>query len=141
MRSVRAVLILALSAWPAIASAQQSAAARWLAEQSAQEHCGGPGRFGPDGLVERDFTGDGRADLLLYTGGLTCDGRQAPCGAIYCLGSLYVREGDLLVEKHAILTQCAEVVPGDPPGVTYCNRDGSRYTVRWDGWASPSERE
>jgi hypothetical protein len=127
------LLVVVLLAQPQVASAQDSAAARWLANEFSQTFCGGAGTFGPDGLIEMDLTGDGRDDLLLYGGGLSCANGQSPCAAVYCDANLYVREGELLVDKLGVNTQCAEVAPGSPPTITFCNNDTGPWTVRWDG--------
>jgi hypothetical protein len=133
MRVATMLLSMALSL-PGAGHAQSSKAARWLAGEAIRTYCQGSGRFEDGGLIETDLTGDGRDDLVIFTGGLVCDSGLPACGAVYCDADFYVREGDLL--KHSgggVLTQCAELVPGTPPGIRLCSRDGTRYVVRWNG--------
>lgn len=126
-------LALTFSLSPAVLLAQASNAARWVAAETLKTYCQGAGSFEPNGLIETDLTGDGRDDLLIYTGGLRCDGGLPACGAVYCDVNIYVREGDILVDTGGVLTQCAELVPGNPPGITLCHRSEGPYTVRWNG--------
>lgn len=119
--------------FPSVPAAQTSAAARWLAEDALKTYCDGSGRFNPGALIEADLTGDGRDDLVIYSEGIECSNGALTCGAVYCNADIYVRENDLLVSKGGFNTQCAELAPGTPPGITFCNRDSGRWTLYWNG--------
>jgi len=135
MKRLAALTCLAIGLLPAAAVAQTSNAACWLAEQALQEGCNGGGSFGPGGVTEADLTGDGRDDLVIFTGAIACADGSVPmtCGAVYCGADIYVREGDLLVFKGGFLTLCAGLAPGDPPGVALCDDTNQPWTVRWNG--------
>jgi|TARA_B110000908_G_scaffold167845_1_gene221531 hypothetical protein len=58
--------------------------------------------FSSKGAIERDLTGDGRKDLVLAHGGVTCKGSNnisRRCGMQVCRVKLFVRQGQLLKLK------------------------------------------
>jgi hypothetical protein len=65
---------------PGAAAAQDSNAARYLAAQEIAAACDAGGTFGSGGLIERDLTGDGRDDLILDHGAISCDGESRRSG-------------------------------------------------------------
>jgi hypothetical protein len=135
MRCSALFAIVSICAAPVVAQAQSSAAVRWLARQAIEQNCQGQGgRFGPGGLIEADFTGDGRDDLVIFSGAIECGGGVIPCGMSYCDATLFVRDGDLLKSAGSgFNTMCAELVPGDPPGLRICDRHGGTGVYRWNG--------
>ena len=70
-----AALILGSHAAPV--AAQSSNAARYLLQQELSKACefsGGGGQISNGGLMERDFDGDGRDDLLIAHEAIRCGG-------------------------------------------------------------------
>ena len=126
-------LAFGIAALPVPSLAQSSAGARWLVDQTLNAYCTEGGQFDRSGIIEADLTGDGRADLVLYTAGITCNGGGTACGAVYCDVMVFVREGELLVNRFELMTQCAEIEASNPPGLRTCARDGSEAVFVWDG--------
>jgi hypothetical protein len=121
-----------LSASPALAL---SKAARYLINEQISAACPSGGKFAAGGVDERDLTGDGKADLILDHGGITCnDGsRSSFCGIRACSVYFYVRDGNLLKEKLDILSIGATVKGGNPPSIELIGHGFEKSTVRWDG--------
>lgn len=121
--------------------AQSSNAARYLVGERIAEACSsGSGQFDPAGIIERDLTGDGRDDLILFDHHLRCAGgmgRSMFCGAAACAYTIFVREGDLLQPKaRGLSVEHVRVVPGNPPGIEVVGGAASGYaatTLRWTG--------
>ncbi|WP_116132434.1 hypothetical protein [Tropicimonas sp. IMCC34043] len=129
-----AALGIALAGVPA--AAQTSKAAAWLAREQIAEACGNAGgTIAPAALIERDLTGDGRADLILFHEGISCKGggRSGNCGTQACSLLIYVREGDLLVLKGETLSVGLTIGPGEVPVIAGHDHVGGAWSLRWDG--------
>ncbi len=128
-----AAAFLALLSGPA--AAQDSNAARYLMEQEIAAACGGPGRIAPEAFVERDLTGDGRADLMVAHEGIACSsgGQSGFCGMQACSIHLYVREGDLLERKAEVLGIGPTVGPGAVPTIRMQAHGGAPMALSWNG--------
>ncbi|SMO38667.1 hypothetical protein [Paracoccus laeviglucosivorans] len=126
-------LFLTSLALPVPLQAQQIKATRFAAQEMLDVYCNGRGRFDATGLIEQDLTGDGQLDLLLFTGGLTCNDGRPACGAIYCDVVIYMGEGQDLVQRASLMTQCAQIGAGNPPPITLCDKDSGPYQIRWNG--------
>ena len=135
--SITLLAALVVAALPAVA--QDSNAARWLVTERLAAVCEeGQGLFNAEGIIERDLTGDGRPDLILFDDFVTCAGRKfraSTCRAGECEFTVYVREGALLQPKLSDRTvERLDVLAGEPPVIVYAQRDGVR-SVRWNGRA------
>ncbi|AXS41032.1 hypothetical protein [Breoghania sp. L-A4] len=134
--STVALTAIALTA-PQDAQARSNAA-RYLINQQIAEGCeGGQGTFEDAGVIEQDITGDGRPDLILDHGGLSCTGgmmtRSLFCGARACSVLIYVREGDLLVLKEETLSIGAALGRGTPPVIELMSHSFQERRISWDG--------
>lgn len=116
-------------------AAARSAAADYLIGQQIEAACEGPGSFGPDGIIERDLTGDGRSDLILDHGAIDCDGkgRSLECGIRACSVYFYVREGQLLKLKKEILSIGVTVTGRDRPAIHLMGHNFEKTTWHWNG--------
>ncbi|WP_019904431.1 hypothetical protein [Methylobacterium sp. 77] len=137
MRTGLAVLVC-IAFGSGLAPAQAtSAAARYLVSQQVAKLCPKGGQFKPDGIMERDLTGDGKADLILNLAELSCrgdpKGLNDECGAAHCPVLFFVRQGDLLVLKDEIASIGARIGPGRIPRITLVSFEYKEHTVRWDG--------
>lgn len=136
--SIRAFLCMALfAASPLSAVAQSSNAARYLMNEELATACegrGGPARI-DGGLVERDFDGDGRIDLLIAHDGIACGstGRSGFCGAQVCTVKVWLRRGDLLRLESEFLGGGVNVDDGTPPTISGYGHGGGTWSMRWDG--------
>jgi hypothetical protein len=122
-----------------------SNAARYLIDQQIAEACewkGGAGIIDPAAVIERDLTGDGRADLIISHEGIVCadGGRSSHCGMQVCSVMIYVRRGALLeVAADDKLGMGVSVGEGEIPTIHMLGHGGHRTALRWDGQAlSPS---
>lgn len=122
-----------------VANAQTSKAAQWLASEQISAACGNSdGRFDPVGVIERDLTGDGQADLILDHGAIECrssdlGSRSGFCGIRACSVIFYVRDGGLLKMSKEILSIGVEAGPGDRPAIALTGHNFEETTVRWNG--------
>ena len=138
LRSLAAPFLSVALAAPS--AAQESNAARWLVSERLSAVCeDGQGLFDPRGIIERDLTGDGRPDLILFDDYVTCSTgaryRPTTCESGACEFNVYVRECRLLQPKLSDLTvERLDVLMGTPPVIVYAQREGVR-AVRWDGRA------
>ena len=128
---------LLLLASPALS--QTSNAARWLVQEREADACDqSVGKMAQAGIIERDLTGDGREDLLLSDEHLRCGPRNlrpGTCGMQVCRFTIFVRQGDLLVESYQGLGGGVSADRGTPPVISFYNHGGSRGSVRWNGAA------
>lgn len=127
-------IVLGLSA--SAAAASDSKAVEWLLDEEIAAGCnGGEGRFDSASVIERDLSGDGRADLIISHDGLRCGAgeRSALCGIRSCLVLLYVREGRLLKKRKEVLSIGVSVGYGRRPPIELVSDRGGRYTLRWNG--------
>ncbi|MFC6631983.1 hypothetical protein [Microbulbifer taiwanensis] len=130
-------LMVSLSVVLAVPALADSKAAQWLVSEQIEAGCGPgvKGRFGPGFVIERDLTGDGRKDLIISHEGLTCAdnrSRSQLCGAAMCSWNIYVREGDLLVEKKQMLGSGVSVGGGATPSIVFSGKS-SRHSLKWNG--------
>jgi hypothetical protein len=118
-----------------------SNAARYLIDQQIAEACewqGGGGTIDPAAVIERDLTGDGRADLIISHEGIACtDGsRSSFCGMQVCSVMIYVRRGALLeVAADDKLGMGVSVGEGEIPTIHMYGHGGQPTALRWDGRA------
>ena len=113
-----------------------SKAADYLVDQQISEACdGSAGHINPAYVVERDLTGDGKADLVISHEGITCaTGRRSGfCGAQACSFYVYVRRGALLKLAEEYLGAQVSVGPGDEPPIFWIAHGGSPQAMRWNG--------
>ena len=113
----------------------ESKAARYLIREQIKAACPAGGTFDKAGIIERDLTGDGKSDLILDHGAITCnDGnRSGFCGIRACSVLFYVREGNLLKQKLEILSIGATVTGGNPPSIKLTGHNFQESSVRWNG--------
>lgn len=125
-----AVFLMTVLSQPAMAF---SKATDYLMKEHIKAACQGGGSFASAGLIERDITGDGKPDLILDHGGITCnDGnRSGQCGIRTCSVYFYVREGNLLKEKLEILSIGVTVAGGNPPRIKLVGHDFEESSVVW----------
>lgn len=127
---ILALLVLALESSP---SEARSKAAEYLVQEQMGQACGGErGRIDPGAVIERDLTGDGKADLVISHEGITCGsgGRSGFCGAQVCSVLIYVRRGSLLVLAREMLGAGVSVRGGEIHMHAHGGRPG---VVRWNG--------
>jgi len=119
------------------ASAQSySKAARYLIAQEVKAACPSGGAFKRSGAVERDLTGDGRKDLILTHGDLTCKGGSPLsryCGMQVCTVKIFVREGQLLKLKSDFLGGGVTLGPTAVPVISGYAHGGGAWAIRWNG--------
>ncbi|WP_306132705.1 hypothetical protein [Roseivivax marinus] len=133
-----AALILGAHAAPV--AAQSSNAARYLLQQELSKACefsGGGGQISNGGLMERDFDGDGRDDLLIAHEAIRCggSGRSSFCGMQVCSVRIWLRRGDLLTLEKDMLGGGIEVSGGTPPTISGYGHGGGQWSMRWSGGA------
>jgi hypothetical protein len=124
-------LALATSSAPVHAASE---AANEIVDRTITETCGGKGEIDPKGLVERDLTGDGEADLLIDYGFISChEGMNGFCGSGGCSVSIHVFENGRLTLKEELFGVETQVLNGKPPRIRVKSRDGGSQTIRWKG--------
>ena len=129
----RAVIVaVVLAVGPTPAAARSKAADYLVAEQIAQACGDGRGRIDPGAVIERDLTGDGKADLVISHEGITCGngGRSSFCGAQVCAVNTYVRRGALLVLAREMLGAGVSVRGRT---IHMYGHGGKPGTVTWNG--------
>jgi hypothetical protein len=134
MRSILLALFLMLLS--AQADARSKAADYLVREQIAQACEGKPGQIEPAAVIERDLTGDGKADLIISHEGITCAGRgrSQMCGMQVCSVMIYVRDGSLLkLREGELLGGGVTVGPGEIPAIFLHGHGGRRGSLRWNG--------
>jgi hypothetical protein len=131
-------VVFVLSSSPAEAL---SNAARYLIDEQIAEACewkGGGGTIDPAAVIERDLTGDGRADLIISHEGIVCadGGRSDFCGMQVCSIMIYVRRGALLeVAADDVLGMGVSVGEGEIPTIHMLGHGGRPTALKWDGQA------
>jgi hypothetical protein len=135
--SMLTMLIAALAASPAAAL---SKAAEYLVAEQLRLACSGQeGGFEPGGIDERDLTGDGKLDLIIDHGAVSCraggnhSGRSVECGAAACMVLFYVRTGKLLKLSLEIASVGAVVGSGKVPVIELIGFEFQKGFVRWNG--------
>ena len=109
-----------------------SKSAKRLVQQTIEEACGGKGDIEPAGIVERDLTGDGKADLLINYGSITChEGINGFCGSGGCSIDVYVSRNGKLGQKQDMFGADMEIIDGKPALIKIYDRDGASHTYRW----------
>jgi hypothetical protein len=114
-------------------AAIRSKAADYLVREQIAEACDGKeGKIDPGAVIERDLTGDGKADLIISHEGITCGNRErgGSCGAQVCSVMIYVRRGALLVLAREMLGTGVTVGDG---AIHMHAHGGKRGTVKWNG--------
>lgn len=133
----RAVVATCLALTSGPAAACSDAAAYLIAQEVAAGCDGGGGKIAPDAVIERDLTGDGRADLVLAHDGIACagGGRSNACGMQVCSVMIYVRRGQLLELESQILGAGVSLGGGGVPEIRFFGHGGRAQSIRWDGQA------
>jgi hypothetical protein len=133
MRIATFAVILAFL--PTAASAGSKAADYLVAEQIAEACNGKKGQIDPAAVIERDLTGDGKADLIISHEGIKyADGeRSGFCGMQVCSVNIYVRRGELLKLALEMLGARVRVEGGPIPTITMVAHGGSLHSIRWNG--------
>ena len=130
------MIALAVCATLHTANARSNAAA-WLVNEQLQAACdgfGGGGQISDDAVIERDLTGDGKADLIIDHSGIDCaNGRSGFCGVRACSVLFYVRKGRLLKKVEEILSIGVTVGQGRRPPIELIGHSFQRSTIRWNG--------
>lgn len=136
MRLRCALLLGALGAAASPAFAVSNAAGYVVAQEVSAACAGGPGRYDPAYVVERDLDGDGRDDLVISHEGIDCDGtgRSAECGMMLCGIKIWLRRGTLLVPAvDDLMGYDFAVGEGRPPEIRWVAQNGVPMSIRWDG--------
>ena len=117
----------------------RSNAAEYLIREEIAAACdGGAGSIDPTAVIERDLTGDGRADLIISHEGIRCagEGRSIFCGLQVCSVKVYVRRGQLLdPEVEDLLGMTVTVGDGAVPVIRWFGHDGTGHSMSWNGQA------
>ena len=137
MKHILACLAVVLAV-TAPAQARSRAADYLVAEQIAAACNGGSGTIEPVGVIERDLTGDGAADLIIAHEAITCTGgghtgRSLYCGMQVCSVHFFVRRGALLEPVLEMFGGGVAAGPGDVPVITMHGHGGGQGSVRWNG--------
>ena len=132
------VCLAVLLAATASADARSRAADYLVAEQIAAACNGGRGTIDASGVIERDLTGDGAADLIIAHEAITCTGgghtgSSLFCGMQVCSVYFYVRRGALLEPVLEMLGGGVAAGPGDVPSISMHGHGGGKGSVRWNG--------
>lgn len=121
----------------ASAPAARSKAAAYLIRQEIEAACDGkPGKIDPAAAIERDLTGDGKADLIISHEGITCQGRgrSLNCGMQVCSVNVYVRDGALLKPVvDDLLAMQVKVGDGAIPSIHMLAHGGRPHVMKWNG--------
>ena len=132
----RTVVCAAIIAFLPVAAAARSKAANYLVAEQIAGACGGKkGQIDSASVIERDLTGDGKADLIISDEGIRCaDGtRSSGCGMQVCSVNIYVRRGELLILTLERLGARVRVEGGPVPTIYMYAHGGSLGSIRWDG--------
>ncbi len=128
---------LLLLSWSCISAGAASKAANYLLSEQIVAACEGRGgTIDPSAFIERDLTGDGRADLLISHEGITCRSglrRSLECGVQVCSVRIYVREGSLLRLREEFLGMQLSVGNGPVPVIRALGHGGGEGFLRWNG--------
>lgn len=120
----------------AVPAAAYSNAANYLIDQQIAAACDGKaGRIDPDSVIERDLTGDGRADLIIHHHGIGCfdAGRSNYCGAQECSFLIYVRRGTLFTLAGEFAgVEWIRVSEGRIPTIHTVAHGGKPIAVSWN---------
>lgn len=130
-----AVIFVAVSGIGAAAQSY-SKAAWYLMAQEIKAACPSGGRFKAAGAIERDLNGDGRKDLLLSHGLITCKGSRPMsgyCGMQVCTVKIFVRQGQLLKLKSDFLGGGVTLGPTNVPVISGYAHGGAPWAIRWNG--------
>lgn len=115
-----------------------SRAAAYLRDEQISLACGGRGGvMEPEGMIERDLTGDGREDLLIDHRGISCNGSprsSLECGMQVCSMRIYVREGQLLRLKEEFLGMQPTIGNEQVPVIRVLGHGGGQAAIRWTGY-------
>ena len=133
-----AIIAMMVGLLPTGGAAQMSNASAYLMQQEIELACDRAGEFDPRGVIERDLTGDGRADLILSHEWITCAGqakRSGYCGMQVCTMKVFVRESALLRLKLEMLAGGVTVGPTDVPVISGYAHGGGAWAIRWNGRA------
>jgi hypothetical protein len=131
MNRVIGFAVVLAAAFPVTAVAA-SKAVEEIVHQTITDSCDGPGKIDPAGVIERDFTGDGRPDLLINHWSITCQkGIDGYCGTDGCSMDVHVAGDKGYGPKQDLFAYDIKIEDGSPARITVYNRDGDDYTYRW----------
>lgn len=132
--SITTLAVSSTIAWPTPSHAQSPAVQAAINEQILEGCMEGGGQFAPEGIIQRDLTGDGLDDLILDHSFLNCDqSMRMFCGAQACSAVFYIRQGDRLVKTWEALTVGVAIAEGNPPVINLTAHGGSPYRRQWNG--------
>ena len=131
-------VLLPLIACLASPAAARSKAAEYLVREEIADACeSGQGSIDSAAVIERDLTGDGKADLVIAHEGIACVGgttvRSLYCGMQVCDVKIYVRRGPLLKLEAEILGGGVRVESGRIPAIHMYAHGGKQGSIRWNG--------
>ena len=132
----RAILVGVLAALNAAPAVARSKAATYLIEEHIANACGpSGGTIDDSAAIERDLTGDGKADFVLSHEGIKCadGGRSSFCGMQVCGVHIYVRRGGLLVQEVEMLGGGVKLVGDGIPAIEMFAHGGTVHRIRWNG--------
>lgn len=140
MKFLKFILTISLFTLSGSAGAQQqklSNAAAYLLNEQLGVACESRGGWvDPSGFIESDFTGDGKADLLIDHRGFRCHGKPSAslqCGMQVCSTRIYVREGQLLHLKWEAHAMQPEIGGGRFPVIRLRGHGGTPGAIQWNG--------
>ncbi len=117
----------------------RSKAADYLVREQIADACEAKGgKIDPAAVIERDLTGDGKADLIISHDGISCSGggRSTACGMQVCAVKIYVRDGALLkLAVGDLLGTAVKVGDGAVPTIEWRIHGGSGRMTKWNGQA------
>jgi len=118
-----------------VSQAQSDAVSKLVAQQIAEACNSKGGKIDPRSVIERDVTGDGKADLIIAHEGIVCDGggRSGFCGMQVCSFNVYVRKGDALILAKEMLGLQVRVGDGSTPLIQWYAHGGAPQKFRWNG--------
>jgi hypothetical protein len=121
------------------AARPRSKAADYLIREQIADACDGKGgKIDPAAVIERDLTGDGKADLIISHDGISCSGggRSSACGLQVCAVKIYIRDGALLkLAVDDLLGTAIRVGDGAVPTIEWRIHGGAGRTTKWNGQA------
>ena len=132
---MRVILLMAAVLAVAGPAEARSKAAQYLIDQEIAEACSGRGTIDGYGAVERDLTGDGRDDLIIFHDAISCETsvRSGFCGMQLCALKIYVRRGNLLKLEVDMMSVALEVSNDAVPTIGLASHGGESHSIRWDG--------
>ena len=131
-----AVTAAGVTAAPLPAFALSDVASELVAQEVKAACGGGPGRYDPAFVVERDLDGDGMADLIVAHEGIECASapRSAECGEVLCRIRVWLRRGARFTPGFVDASGYDMTIGHGPtPEIRWVGEDGAPVSIRWGG--------